>query len=33
MGLVNHDKLQEIMELQDHEKVVYTQIIGVSVVE
>ena len=31
IGLVNRDKLQKIMGLQDYEKVVYTQAIGKSI--
>lgn len=30
IGLVNREKLQEIMGLKDHEKVVYTQAVGKS---
>lgn len=33
LGLVNRDKLHEIMGLKDHEKVVYTQVVGKSVDE
>lgn len=28
LGLVNRDKLQEIMGLKEHEKVVYAQVVG-----
>lgn len=33
LGLVNRDKLHEIMRLKDYEKVVYTQIVGKSIDE
>jgi SagB-type dehydrogenase family enzyme len=33
IGLVDRDKLHKIMELPDYEKVVYTQVIGVSIEE
>jgi SagB-type dehydrogenase family enzyme len=33
LGLVNRDKLHEIMGLKEYEKVVYTQVVGKSVME
>ncbi len=33
LGLVNREKLQKIMGLKEHEKVVYTQVVGKSIDE
>jgi SagB-type dehydrogenase family enzyme len=33
LGLVNRDKLHDIMGLKDHEKIVYTQVVGKSINE
>jgi SagB-type dehydrogenase family enzyme len=33
LGLVNRDKLHEVMQLREHEKVVYTQVVGKSLDE
>jgi len=33
LGLVNREKLQEVLGLKDHEKVVYTQVVGRQIVE